>query len=148
MCNCVLVILLVVVVTTNFRASVKCLSATSILSALICVFSLLAVIVFGVATDTYRPLDLFTGLGYDIFSDRGKWMPRPEYTFLSWSYILQVVTAIFSLVSCNRFIQFVSNLVHFLTFSLYSFRYYSWIRECVYSKGQGSIREAEFEIIG
>ena len=108
MCNCVLVILLIVVVTTNFRASVKCLTATAILSALVCFFSLLASIVFGVATDTYRPLDLFTGLGYDIFSDRGKWMPRPEYTFLSWSFVLQVVTAIFTFVSCKSTNKFFS----------------------------------------
>lgn len=106
MCNCVLVILLIVVVTTNFRASVKCLTATSILSALVCFFSLLAVIVFGVAADTYHQLDILTGLGYDMFSDRGKWMPRPEYTFLSWSYVLEVVTAIFSLVSCTNSIFF------------------------------------------
>ncbi|RNA05222.1 hypothetical protein BpHYR1_011316 [Brachionus plicatilis] len=97
--NCIMIIFLIVVVTTNFRASVKCLVTTATLGALTCFFSLIAVIIFGVATDTYRPLDKQTGLGLDIFSDRGKWMPRPEYTFLSWSYICEVFCAIFALVS-------------------------------------------------
>jgi hypothetical protein len=61
---------------------------------------LIAVIIFGVATDTYSYLDKLTGLGLDIFSNRGKWMPRPEYTFLSWSFICEVFVAIFSLISC------------------------------------------------
>lgn len=99
MINCVMIIFLIVVVTTNFRASVKCLFTTAVLGALVCLFSLIALIIFGVATDTYRPLDKHTGLGLDIFSNRGKWMPRPEYTFLSWSYYCEVFGAIFALVS-------------------------------------------------
>lgn len=99
MTNALLVILLIVTVTTNFRASVKCLTATAVLSAITCMFALIAVIIFGIATDTYKELDKFTGYGYDMFSDRGKWMPRPEYTFLSWSYILEVFCAIFSFIA-------------------------------------------------
>lgn len=61
--------------------------------------------------DTYERLDILTGLGYDIFLNRGKWMPRPEYTFLSWSYICEVFCAIFSLIS--------GNFIHFFTQKIY-----------------------------
>ena len=98
-CNILMIIMLIITASTSFRASVKFLTATATLGALTFVFSLVAVIVFGIATDSYSPLNRFTGLGLDIFSDRGKWMPRPEYTFLSWSYICEVFCSIFSLIS-------------------------------------------------
>ena len=98
--NSLMIIFLVVTATTNFRASVKCLTVTATLGAFTCLFALIAVIICGVATDTYSYLDKLTGLGLDIFSNRGKWMPRPEYTFLSWSFICEVFVAIFSLISC------------------------------------------------
>ncbi len=99
--NSLLIIFLIICITTNFRASVKFLTATGVLAGLTCLFATISVIVFGVATDTYSYLDKFSGLGLDIFSDRGKWMPRPEYTFLSWSYICEVFCGIFSLISCK-----------------------------------------------
>ena len=97
--NGLLIIFLIITATTNFRASVKCLFITTILAVLTCLFTLIAVSVFGAKTDTYSMLDNQTGLGLDTFSDRGKWMPRPEYTFLSWSYICEVFCAIFSLIT-------------------------------------------------
>ncbi len=99
-------IFLVITITTNFRASVKCLMITATLGAVTCFFAALAVIIFGIMADTYELLDRLTGLGYDMFSNRGKWMPRPEYTFLSWSFICEVFSAIFSLVSCKIFLKF------------------------------------------
>lgn len=102
--NILTVIFLIITATTNFRASVKCLTMTAILAGLTCLFALIAVIIFGVSTDTYQTLDRLTGLGLDIFSDRGKWMPRPEYTFLSWSYICEVFCGIFSLITSIYFI--------------------------------------------
>ena len=104
--NSLMLIFLVITATTNFRASVKCLTITATLGALTCLFALISVIIFGVATDTYSYLDKFTGYGLDIFSNRGKWMPRPEYTFLSWSYICEVFCAIFSLISCKPGLKF------------------------------------------
>lgn len=104
--NSIMMIFLIVTVTTNFRASVKCLTITATLGALTCLFSLISVIIFGVATDTYRQLDKQTGIGLDIFSDRGKWMPRPEYTFLSWSYICEVFCGIFSITSSKNNFNF------------------------------------------
>lgn len=100
-CNCFFCIFLIIVATTNYRASVRLLSVTAFLSAFTCLFALIAVSVFGAFTDVYRPLNWQTGLGLDTLSDKGKWMPRPEYTFLSWSFILEVFTAIFSFVSSN-----------------------------------------------
>ena len=100
-CNILMIIFLVVTVTTNFRASVKCLTITATLGLLTTIFALIAVSIFGAFTDTYQPLNIYTGLGMDIYSDRGKWMPRPEYTFLSWSYICEVFCGIFALVSSN-----------------------------------------------
>lgn len=97
--NILMIIFLIVTVTTNFRASVKCLTITASLGLLTTIFALIAVSVFGAFTDTYQPLHMHTGLGMDIFSNRGKFMPRPEYTFLSWSYICEVFCGIFSLVS-------------------------------------------------
>ncbi len=79
-----MIIFLIITSTTNYRASV------------------------GAETDTYRPLTNQTCLGLDIFSNRGKWMPRPEYTFLSWSYICEVFVAIFSLVASNIYLKFNS----------------------------------------
>lgn len=108
-CNSIMMIFLIITLTTNFRASVKCLTITASLGAFTCLFSLISVIIFGVATDTYRSLDKFTGIGLDTFSDRGKWMPRPEYTFLSWSYICEVFCGIFSLISCKRFFTWFSS---------------------------------------
>lgn len=98
-----MIIFLIVTVTTNFRASVKCLTITATLGLLTTIFALIAVSIFGAFTDTYQPLNMQTGLGMDIYSDRGKWMPRPEYTFLSWSYICEVFCGIFALVSSNYF---------------------------------------------
>jgi hypothetical protein len=97
--NSLLIIFLIIAATTSFRASVKFLTVTSFLAALSSFFALLAVSIFGSETDTYRSLDRLTGLGLDIYSDRGKWMPRPEYTFLSWSYICEVFCAIFSMIT-------------------------------------------------
>jgi hypothetical protein len=94
-----MMIFLIITATTNFRASVKFLFTTALLGSLTTLFVLITVIVFGVATDTYRDLTRLTGLGLDYNTDRGKWMPRPEYTFLSWSYICEVFTGIFSLVT-------------------------------------------------
>ena len=105
-CNILMIIFLIVTVTTNFRASVKCLTITATLGLLTTIFALIAVSVFGAFTDTYRPLNIYTGLGMDIFSDRGKWMPRPEYTFLSWSYICEVFCGIFALISSKFYFQF------------------------------------------
>lgn len=98
-CNCLFIIFLLIVATTNYRASVKVLTATATLSALTCMFSMITVSIFGSYTDVYRPLNRLTGLGLDTFGGEGKWMPRPEYTFLSWSYICEVFCSIFSLVS-------------------------------------------------
>jgi hypothetical protein len=103
--NAFLVLFLIITVTTNFRASVKCLAFTATLAAVTCFLSILAVIIFGVIADTYEPLDKLTGLGYDMFSDRGKWMPRPEYTFLSASYVCEVMCGIFALVTSKPFIE-------------------------------------------
>lgn len=101
--NAIGIIFLIITATTNYRASVKCLTITAVLSGVTAMFALIAVSIFGAQTDTYRSLDKFTGEGLDIFSDRGKWMPRPEYTFLSWSYICEVFCGIFSLISCKNF---------------------------------------------
>jgi hypothetical protein len=116
--NALLILFLIITVTTNFRASVKCLAITATLAAVNCFLCTLAVIIFGVIADTYEPLDKLTGLGYDVFSDRGKWMPRPEYTFLSWSYICEVFCGIFSLITSN--LSFVLILLFIVT--LYQFR--------------------------
>ena len=97
--NSLLIISLLIVATTNYRASVKALTVTAVLSALTCLFALIAVSVFGAFTDVYRPLTRFTGLGLDTFGKMGKWMPRPEYTFLSWSFICEVFCAVFSFIS-------------------------------------------------
>ncbi len=107
--NAFLVLFLIITVTTNFRASVKCLSITATLAAITCFLSILAVIIFGVIADTYEPLDKLTGLGYDMFSDRGKWMPRPEYTFLSASYVCEVMCGIFSLITSKIHVPFYLN---------------------------------------
>ena len=100
-CNCFFCIFLVIVATTNYRASVRLLSVTAFLSAFTCLFALIAVSIFGAFTDVYRPLTWKTGLGLDTLGHKGKWMPRPEYTFLSWSFVLEVFTAIFSFISSN-----------------------------------------------
>ena len=98
-CNALLMIFLIISATTNFRASVKCLALTGIFGGLTAFFALIAVIIFGVTTDTYSYLDVNTGLGLDTYLEKGKWMPRPEYTFLSWSFICEVFAGIFALVS-------------------------------------------------
>ena len=98
-CNGLHVIFLIISATTNFRASVKCLALTGILGALTAFFALIACIIFGVSTDTYSFLNPYNGLGLDTYLEKGKWMPRPEYTFLSWSFICEVFAGIFSLVS-------------------------------------------------
>lgn len=98
-CNCFFIIFLVIVATTNYRASVKVLTTTATLSCLTCVFAVITVSVFGAYADVYRPLDRFTGLYLDTFGKKGKWMPRPEYTVLSWSYVCEVFVAVFSLIS-------------------------------------------------
>lgn len=98
-CNCFLIISLLIVATTSYRASVKVLTVTATLAALTSMFALIAVSIFGAFTDVYRPLTRFTGLGLDTYGTKGKWMPRPEYTFLSWSYICEVFCAIFAFVA-------------------------------------------------
>lgn len=98
-CNCFFIIFLVIVATTNYRASVKVLTTTAILSCLTCVFGIITVAIFGAYADVYRPLDRFTGLYLDTFGKKGKWMPRPEYTVLSWSYVCEVFVVVFSLIS-------------------------------------------------
>lgn len=114
--NALQLIFLVVTVTTNFRASVKCLAITATLGAITCFLAALAVTIFGIMADTYEPLTILSGLGYDMFATHGKWMPRPEYTFLSWSYICEVFCAIFSLISCNYSILTLKTLFSNISF--------------------------------
>jgi hypothetical protein len=102
-CNSLLVIFLIITATTNYRASVKCLAITTGLAGLTSLFTLIAVSIFGAKADVYHDLDKFTGLGLDTLTLQGKWMPRPEYTFLSGSYICEVFCGIFSLVT-SRYI--------------------------------------------
>lgn len=117
--NSLMILFLIITATTSYRASVKILTVTAILAGLTSLFALIAVSIFGAETDSYRSLDRLTGLGLDTYSDRGrffmlfkkfsqkfisillkgKWMPRPEYTFLSWSYICEVFCGIFSLIT-------------------------------------------------
>ena len=106
-CNGLMIIFLIIVATTNYRASVKCLAITATLGALTAMFALIAVSIFGAETDTYRPLTIRTGLGLDTYSDRGKWMPRPEYTFLSWSYICEVFAGIFAVIASEFYYIFL-----------------------------------------
>jgi hypothetical protein len=150
--NSLMIIFLVVTATTNFRASVKCLTITATLGALTCVFALIAVIVFGVATDTYRWLDKYTGLGLDIFSDRGKWMPRPEYTFLSWSYICEVFVGIFSLISSKYELLFLFYSLKFdkkivTLFNLFETRHNSIFRDLFHKKGENLVREVKSSFV-
>lgn len=98
-CNCFFMIFIVIVATTNYRASVRMLTITASLSLATSMFAMIAVSIFGAKTDVYHPLDRQSGLGLDVLGTKGKWMPRPEYTFLSWSYICCVFCSIFSLVS-------------------------------------------------
>jgi len=111
--NIFFMLFLVIVATTNYRASVKALTATATLAALTCLFSMIAVSVFGAFTDVYRPLDRLTGLGLDTLGTQGKWMPRPEYNFLSWSYILEVFCGIFSFIACKSKHIFKFKLFYF-----------------------------------
>lgn len=110
--NALAVILLIITASTNYRTSVKFLSASAILCFLTCnvnfeivkeyklnsfisfkaIFNLITISIFGSFTDT--------GL---------KWMPRPEYTFLSWSYICEVFCALFTLIAG---LSFLNNLLY------------------------------------
>jgi len=80
--NILAAIFLVITATTNYRTSVKFIRFTAGLTLATTVFSLIAVIIFG------------------VYADSGsKWMPRPEYTFLSWSFICEVFCALLALIS-------------------------------------------------
>ena len=105
--NILFIMFLVIVATTNYRASVKVLTTTATLSALTCIFSMIAVAIFGAYADVYRELDRFTGLGLDTFGKKGKWMPRPEYTVLSWSYVCEVFVTVFTLISSELTIKWI-----------------------------------------
>jgi hypothetical protein len=80
--NSFAVIFLVIAATTNFRTSVRFIRWTAALCFLNTIFGLIALLIFG------------------IYADMGlKWMPRREYTFLSWSYIFEVFCNLFTLIA-------------------------------------------------
>ena len=84
---------------------------TSIYNILICNFACLLLInafVFKLETMIYYFLGLCNFLAvllFGIYADAipGKWMPRADYTFLSWSYHLVVGSIISSFFAGNLF---------------------------------------------
>ncbi|CAF0782450.1 unnamed protein product [Didymodactylos carnosus] len=76
--NMLSVVAVIVVSITRYRLSRRSMFVVIILSGLACGFNMISIAIFGQYSDAIG----------------GKWMPRPDYTFLSWSYISMFVSTL------------------------------------------------------
>ncbi|CAF0974342.1 unnamed protein product [Didymodactylos carnosus] len=92
--NMLSVVALIVVSITRYRLSRHSMLLCIVLSGFTCMFNMISIAIFGQYADAIS----------------GKWMPRPDYTSLSWSYISMVastVTALFCVVCMGLECYFV-----------------------------------------
>lgn len=113
---------LVVVAITRYRLSRRSMLIGCILSACAWLCNFLTVLIFGIYADAIP----------------GKWMPRPDYTFLSWSYIFTLASMISSLFA----VGFVLFEIYFITEGKRNHNEKTFIRH-VGNDDQAFVRHAE-----